>query len=486
MPEAAVSPHIFVVFGGTGDLMRRKLLPSLYQLARQGRLGDSYKILGIAREKEIDNDEYRSRAAAALKEFLPDSEADAPEWCDSCLHYQSIGDASEADYQRIREYIENLEQEYDLPGNRTFYLALPPSVFASTINGLGEAGLSSSPGWTRLVIEKPFGKDLASAVELNETVHAHFDESQIYRIDHYLGKETVQNMMVFRFANPLFESVWNRDRVKDVQITVAESVGVGTRAGYYDKAGALRDMIQNHLTQLLTLTAMESPARMDADAVRDEKVKVLKSLKPISEDDVVFGQYAAGHVNDETMRGYLHEDGVAPGTETETFVALKLNIENWRWQGVPFYLRTGKRLETRTTRIVINFKRPPVALFEPFDAVDVTPNAIILTLQPDEGFEISFEVKSPNLSTEIESKRLGFKYSDEFGRLPDGYETLLHDVLTNDQTLFVRSDEVEESWKLYTPVLETAREVHPYRAGTWGPKAADQLLVNGGSKWRDL
>ncbi|NND70711.1 MAG: glucose-6-phosphate dehydrogenase [Rhodothermales bacterium] len=480
--ESHVDPHVFVVFGGTGDLMRRKLLPSIFRLGEQDRMGPKYKVLAIAREKDISNEQYRERARTALEEFVPESK-DAKQWCDSCLHYQTIGDASPADYKRIKEYIEQLESEYELPGNRSFYLALPPGVFVSTIEGLGESGLNRSDGWTRLVIEKPFGRDLESAIELNRIVHKHFDESQVYRIDHYLGKETVQNMMVFRFANPIFESVWNRDRVKDVQITVAESVGVGTRAGYYDQAGALRDMIQNHLTQLLTLTAMESPVSLKADSVRSEKVKVLQAIAPIREEDVVFGQYSAGHVRDETVKSYLHEDGVVPGSNTETFVALKLHIENWRWQGVPFYVRTGKRMKQRLTQITVNFKRPPVTLFEPFDSAKVSPNAIVLTLQPDEGFDLRFEVKSPNETALIQSKKLSFQYAEEFGRLPDGYETLLHDILTNDQTLFVRSDEVEHSWELYEPLLELDVNVYPYRAGGWGPSASDQLLERGDDAW---
>jgi glucose-6-phosphate 1-dehydrogenase len=404
------------------------------------------------------------------------------EWCSKCLVYHSIGDQKEEDFEALRRRISDLETERSLPGNRVFYLALGPAAFPGTITGLGEAGLNRSAGWTRLVIEKPFGRDRATAHALNETVHRHFNEHQVYRIDHYLGKETVQNLLVFRFANVLFESVWNRDRLKNVQITVAEELGVGSRAGYYDRAGALRDMVQNHLTQLLTLTAMEAPAAFDADAIRDEKVKVLRSIERLSPSDVVFGQYAAA-ADASAQRGYLREEGVDPHSSTETFVALRLRINNWRWQGVPFYLRTGKRMAQRITQIVVTFREPPVYLFDPFPACRLHSNALVLTLQPNEGFALRFDVKEPGQDMALQTQSLRFRYEEVFGSLPDGYETLLHDVLTDDQTLFVRADEVEQSWALYEPLLELPIPRYAYESGDWGPQEVHQLLAEYGHRW---
>ncbi len=473
MPDPHVEPHLFVIFGATGDLMRRKLLPALYKLADKGRFGEPFKILGIARDANLDDASFRQWARKVLREAGLNNPNEIGRWCDRCLHYQPIGAGDEKVFHALRERIEALEQAHHLPGNRTFYLALPPRAFAPTIEGLGEAGLNRSPGKTRLVIEKPFGRNLATAQALNRLLHRYFDESQIYRIDHYLGKETVQNLMIFRFANPIFESLWNRDRVDSVEITVAETVGVEKRAGYYDHAGALRDMAQNHLTQLLTLISMEAPVAFDADAIRDEKVKVLRATLPLDRSEVVFGQY----------EGYRNEPGVAPDSNTETFVALGLHIENWRWQGVPFFLRTGKKLARRLTQIVVRFRRPPVALFEPYPDCRVHANALILRLQPDEGFELCFEVKSPVEGITMETQRLHFRYDEAFGPLPDAYETLLLDVVTNDQTLFVRADEVEASWRLYDPLLEERPPVHPYEPGSWGPPEADHLLERTGRRW---
>jgi glucose-6-phosphate 1-dehydrogenase len=352
---------------------------------------------------------------------------------------------------------------------------------------LGKAGLNRSIGWTRLVIEKPFGRDLASAHRLNETVHEYFKERQVYRIDHYLGKETVQNLLAFRFGNALFESVWNRDHIKSVQITVAEELGIEGRAGYYEKAGALRDMVQNHLTQLLTLTAMEAPAAFEANAIRFEKIKVLRSILPISDKHVVFGQYAAGKGEDAALAGYRQEPNVAPRSQTETFVALRLDIENWRWEGVPFYLRTGKRMARRVTEIAIHFRHPPVALFRKFNGSNPHTNALVITLQPDEGFELSFEVKAPGEGFNLQTQRMAFRYADMFGTLPDGYETLLMDVIEGDQTLFVHAEEAEASWALYSPLLEKKLPRHPYPAGSCGPKAADEMGTAGcGTDWRKV
>ena len=474
-----VEPHIFIVFGGTGDLMRRKLLPALRHLASRGHLGKRFVILGVARNAELDDESFRALAREALAAApSPANEADG-KWCAECLFYQTIGKGTQENFRALAARIKELEQGHKLPGNRAFYLALGPGAFSPTITRLAEAGLNHSPGWTRLVIEKPFGRDLASAKELNQLVHRHFQESQIYRIDHYLGKETVQNLLAFRFANALFESVWNRDRVESVEITVAESLGIGTRAGYYESAGALRDMVQNHLTQLLTLAAMEVPAAFEADAIRDEKVKVLRSISPIRKEGVVLGQYDSGKIDGEAVPAYLEEPGVAPDSRTESFAVLRLEIGNWRWQGVPFYLRTGKRMAERVSRIEVRFRRSPVTFFQPFDGCNVHSNALVITLQPDEGFDLHFEVKSPGQSMDLKTHRLSFRYEEAFEPLPDGYQTLLLDILTGDQTLFVRDDEVEASWRLYTPLLDQNLPVSPYTAGSWGPSEAERLLGGG-------
>ena len=474
-----VEPHIFIVFGGTGDLMRRKLLPALRHLASRGHLGKRLVILGVARNAELNDESFRALASAALAAApSPAYEADG-KWCAECLFYQTIGKGTQENFRALAARIKELEKGHKLPGNRAIYLALGPGAFSPTITRLAEAGLNRSPGWTRLVIEKPFGRDLASAKELNQLVHRHFEESQIYRIDHYLGKETVQNLLAFRFANALFESVWNRDRVESVEITVAESLGIETRAGYYESAGALRDMVQNHLTQLLTLAAMEVPAAFEADAIRDEKVKVLRSISPIRKEGVVLGQYDSGKIDGEAVPAYLEEPGVAPDSRTESFAALRLEIGNWRWQGVPFYLRTGKRMAERVSRIEVRFRRSPVTFFQPFDGCNVHSNALVITLQPDEGFDLHFEVKSPGQSMDLKTHRLSFRYEEAFEPLPDGYQTLLLDILTGDQTLFVRDDEVEASWRLYTPLLDQPLPVSPYTAGSWGPSEAERLLGGG-------
>ncbi|MBI3988756.1 MAG: glucose-6-phosphate dehydrogenase [candidate division NC10 bacterium] len=486
MPGAPVEPHLFIVLGGRGDLMRRKLLPALARLILQGFLKEDCQVLGAARSPELDDGKFRALAREALAAADLFADDQIARWCDECLHYQPIGRGGTEDYRSLAARVEALERAYCLPGNRVFYLAMPPAAFPNAITGIGETRLNRGPGWTRLVIEKPFGRDLASAQELNRLIHRFFDESQIFRIDHYLGKETVQNLLVFRFANAIFESLWNRDRVESVHITVAENLGVEKRADYYEQAGALRDIVQNHLTQLLTLVAMEVPAAFEADAIRYEKVKVLRSISPIRPEDVVFGQYERAPMDDGDVPGYREEPGVAPDSTTETFVALRLEIANWRWQGVPFYLRTGKRLPRRLTQIVVTFRYPPVSLFRPFDACEIHANVLIITIQPDEGFDLSFEVKAPGQPITLLTQRLHFRYAEAFGPLPDAYETLLLDILTGDQTLFVHADEVEASWRLYTPLLEQKPPVHPYPARTWGPVAADHLLAREGRQWLNL
>ncbi|MEO7403717.1 MAG: glucose-6-phosphate dehydrogenase, partial [Burkholderiales bacterium] len=361
--------------------------------------------------------------------------------------------------------------------NHVLYLALPPTAFSPTIEGLGRAGLHRSAGWTRLVIEKPFGHDLGSALTLNAHVHKYFDEAQVYRIDHYLGKETVQNLLAFRFGNALFESAWNRDHIKSVQIAVAEELGIEQRADYYEHTGALRDMVQNHLTQLLTLIAMEVPAAFEADSIRFEKVKVLRAVAPIGNHAVVFGQYAAGKLGRKKLSSYRDEPDVAARSKTETFVALRLELGNWRWQGVPFYLVTGKRLARRATEITIKFRSPPVALFRSLDGCATHTNVLVITLQPGEGFNLSFEVKSPGDQFTLQTQHMDFRYADAFGpRLADGYETLLLEIVEGDQTLFVHADEAEASWKLYSPLLRRRLPLQFYAAGSTGPAAAHRLM----------
>lgn len=483
MSRPGTEPHLFVVLGGTGDLMRRKLLPALFHLSRQGFLAGPARVLGVGRETDMDDESFRALSREALVDGGFDLEA-ADHWCETRLHYQPLQDPG--GYRALSARVRELEAEAGLPGNRIFYLALPPRAFPRAIEGLGEGELNRSPGWTRLVVEKPFGRDAGSARELNAHVHRHFDESQVYRIDHYLGKETVQNLLVFRLGNQIFESLWNRDRVDNVQITVAEDLGVGQRAGYYDRAGALRDMAQNHLAQLLTLTAMEPPVTFQADAIRNEKVKVLAAVRPPGPGDVVFGQYAAGQVGTGPVPGYRDEPEVAPGSGTETYLGLRLHLDSWRWQGVPFYLRTGKRLARKWTSIAVTFRDPPVCLFRGLAGCDVRSNVLLITLQPDEGVTLRFEVKSPGKPLSIQSQELGFRFHDAFGELRDAYETLLLDILQGDQTLFVRADETEASWELYDPLLRLEREPAPYPAGSWGPEEADALLEEDGRHWVPL
>ncbi len=464
--------------------MRRKLLPSLFRLATNGSLPANCQVLGVARDRTLTDAQFRAWARKAIAEAgLSEKSA---RWCDSCLHYQSVDPASGEDYRALGARIESLEAKRGTgskAANRILYLALPPQAFEGTIDSLGKAGLNKSKGWTRLVIEKPFGRDLPSALALNTLVHRYFAESQIYRIDHYLGKETVQNLLAFRFGNALFESAWNRDHVKSVQISVAEQTSIGSRAGYYEHTGALRDMVQNHLTQLLALTAMEVPAEFAADSIRFEKVKALRSVAPIAKDAVVFGQYARGMEGRKKLPGYLDEPGVAADSRTETYVAMRLELQNWRWQGVPFYLRTGKSMPRRSTRIVIDFRKPPVALFRSMDGRGPRRNRLAINLQPEQGFDLSFEVKSAGDRFTLQTERMQYRYPPESDSLWDGYETLLLEVLRGDQTLFVHADETEASWRLYGPLLKRRAKPHPYAAGSWGPAAADRLMAASGGDW---
>lgn len=446
--------------------MSRKLLPALYKLSKQGWMEPLTKILAVARSREFDDSHYRDWATEQIHLSEPDGKGDIRDWCGKHLYFQSIRGGQTGDYRSLSKRLADLEKRHELPSNRIFYLAIPPSALESTVLGLGQAELNRSGGWVRLVIEKPFGSDLPSAIVLNQSLHRYFDESQVYRIDHYLGKETVQNLLIFRFANPVFESVWNRDRVQSVDIVVAEDLGVESRVSYYEQVGALRDMVQNHLTQLLCLTAMEIPAALDADSIRDEKVKVLKSIALPDFEDAVFGQYS----------GYLQEVGVRADSKTPTYAAIRLEVNNWRWQGVPFLLRTGKRLSRRLTQISVRFRCPPVQLFHPYQCSEITSNRLVITLQPEEGFDLHFEVKSPGQEIELQTQRLHFRYAEAFGPLPEAYETLLLDVMSGDQTLFVRGDEVEGAWKVYSPFLEQDPEVYSYQAGSWGPAKTESLV----------
>ena len=481
MPRAGTDACVFVMFGATGDLMRRKLLPALFQLSRDRLLPAGCQILGVARDPAQTDTGFRAQMRAALADA--GLAADSAHWCDDCLHYQAVDPSRHGDYVALGKRIECIESARGLQGNRVLYLALPPAAFPGSIEALGRAGLNHSRGWTRLVIEKPFGHDFVSARHLNALVHACFSEEQVFRIDHYLGKETVQNLLAFRFGNALFESVWNRDHIRSVQITVAEELGVENRAAYYEMAGALRDIVQNHLTQLLTLIAMEVPVAFEAGSIRFEKIKVLRSIAPILSGQAVFGQYAAAAGNGSTMRGYRDEPGVAADSTVDTFVALRLEIENWRWQGVPFYLQTGKRLSRRVTQIRIEFRSPPIALFRAVDGCSPQPNVLTITLQPDEGVELSFGVKVPGERMLLKTQRMTFRYAAEFGAPSTGYETLLRDVVQGDQTLFVHAEEAELAWGLYAPLLERRDTPHPYPAGSWGPPAADALLRPADQAW---
>jgi glucose-6-phosphate 1-dehydrogenase len=473
-----LDPHVFVILGATGDLTSRKLVPALHRLVE--RRDVQTVVLGAA-TSDFDDTSFRSDLGAAMSEAGIDA-ADAAAWCATNVHYERID--RDGGYDALKDRIEAVERAHGLPGNRIFYLALPPAVFPPAIERLGAAGLAEGPGWTRLVVEKPFGRDLESATALNETVHHHFTEEQVYRIDHYLGKETVQNLLVFRFTNPLFEASWNRDRIDRVEITVSEAIDVGDRGRYYDSAGAVRDMLQSHLTQILTLVAMEAPPAADAGHIRAEKVKVLQSIHGLDADGVVLGQYTAGEVGGEPVPAYRTLDGVDGESDTPTYAAVRLHIDNWRWQGVPFYLRAGKAMERRVTEVAVSFRRPPVCYFHAVpDACVDHSDVLYLTLQPEEGFSLEIEVKEPGNTTRLRTIPLRFSYSEAFGEIPEAYETLLEDIIEGDQTLFVRADEVEQSWRLFTPIVHAALPVDHYPAGTWGPPRARSLLGDDVANW---
>jgi glucose-6-phosphate 1-dehydrogenase len=495
--KQSLEPCVMVIFGSTGDLTHRKLLPALYNLALEHPLPAGFSVVGFAR-RPYDDDIFRKQALDSVNEFSRQKPVNPQVWDSFAegLHYLQSNFTDPAGYEKLAELLNKLDQDRGTSGNRIFYLSTPPSQYPEIIQNLGAAGLNKNrKGWTRIIIEKPFGHDLASAHELNRQVAKVFREEQVYRIDHYLGKETVQNILVFRLANGIFEPVWNRRYVDNVQIMVAENIGIEGRGGYYEESGAIRDMIQNHMLQLLTLVAMEPPIAFDANAVRDEKVKVLHALQPLAGKDVstntVRAQYAPGWVNGKLVTGYLEENGVSPTSNTETYVAMKLFIDNWRWAGVPFYLRTGKHLPKRVTEIAIQFKSAPLMLFKKSDAQSqVEPNVLTLRIQPDEGISLKFGAKVPGTDMQIRAVNMDFFYGSSFVReQPEAYERLLLDCMLGDSTLFTRRDEVEAQWTFIQGILdgwknETTSTVQTYESGTWGPQAADEFIWRDGYRWR--
>jgi glucose-6-phosphate 1-dehydrogenase len=497
MGDAAASvadPVTVILFGASGDLAKRKVIPAMYDLAIHGALGPRYAIVGYARTPMSD-DSFRKLAGEAAKSISEVGPIDPNKWNQfaSNLHYQAGEYGKPEDYAKLIRCLQELESQKDIGGNQLFYLSTPPEVYPQIVKELGRAGLSrprSPENWVRIIIEKPFGRDLASAKELNKIVLSVFEESQVYRIDHYLGKDTVQNLLVLRFSNGIFEPLWNRNYVDHVQITAAETLGVERRGGFYETAGALRDMIQSHVLQLTSLVAVEPPAQFDATAVRNEKIKILQSIRPFDlgmvAQWVLRGQYGPGVIDGKSFPGYRQEPGVNATSRTETFVAMQLLIDNWRWAGVPFYLRTGKRLAKRSTEIVIQFKRAPHIVFRDRAVED---NRLILNIQPDEGISFSFGAKRPGTDMGIGHVSMDFSYREAFG---DGarsaYATLLGDCVRGDATLFDRADSVEAAWALVDPILDVwsaakTASVPQYPAGSWGPRESDILLERDGRRW---
>ena len=494
-------PCAMVIFGASGDLTARKLIPALFYLSRERMLPAGFSVIGCARTPKTD-EEFRAEMSAGVKKFLHlTAESDAfLEGFGKGLYYIADDFSRPAAYQKLKARLEQLGQERGTGGNRLFYLSTPPSFFPVTVKHLGAAGLAKpkEPGntWTRMIVEKPFGTSLASALELNQTVTNVFDEDQVYRIDHYLGKETVQNLLVFRFANGIFEPFWNRRYIDHVQISVAEELGVENRGAYYEESGLLRDMIQNHVLQLLSLVAMEPPATFKAGATRDEKAKVLRALRPIPidqvQDFVVRGQYAEGYVGGKKVPAYRTEPKVSPTSTTETYAAFKFFIDNWRWADVPFYLRSGKRLPKRVSEITIQFRRVPHLLFRGAGAEGIEPNILSIRIQPNEGISLKFCAKLPGATMQIRPVEMEFRYGESFGAAPPtAYETLLLDCMLGDATLFNRDDGVELSWELVDPILDRWKMDGPagltfYPAGNWGPAEADAFIERDGRQWQRL
>ena len=486
-------PAVMVIFGATGDLSGRKLLPALYNLARQRSLPAGFAVVGAAMT-EMSDGGFRKHAAQKIRQFsrtqpIDDRVLDA---LLSSLHYVTVDFGRLEDFKALGTKLDELDAANHVPGNRIFYCATPPPTYQTIALQLQAAGLNKGEGFHRIVVEKPFGSDLQSARELTQTLQKVFTEDSVYRIDHYLGKETVQNILAFRFANSIFEPVWNSNLIDSVQITVAEEIGIENRGAYYDRAGALRDIIQNHGLQLVTLTAMEPPLAFEAAAVRDEKVKVLRSIRPLIGEDIeqstVRGQYTHGWVLGEHVAGYREEKNVAPDSQTETYAALRLFVDNWRWAGVPFYIRAGKRLPKRITEIRVQFKRPPHLTFGRDAMKEVDPNAITLRIQPEEGISLKFGAKVPSAGLRIRSVTMDFQYVTSFlVEAPEAYERLLLDCMIGDPTLFTRADEVEAAWTLVDPIENAWRDGRPrlqtYAAGSWGPDAAAELLHADGREW---
>lgn len=486
-------PCVFVLFGGSGDLTKRKLIPALFNLVKAKLLPDAFAVIGVAVD-DFDAQSFRKQ----VSEFLPKNDESCLSWLQSRLFYERGDFADPNTFSRLRDRLAAIDTERQTDGNYLFYLATAPKFFGMIVQQLGRAELSRQENghWRRVVIEKPFGQDLDSAKALNREIKSVLQENQIYRIDHYLGKETVQNIMVFRFDNAIFEPIWNRRYIDHVQITNAETVGVERRGAYFDNAGTLRDMVPNHVMQLLSLTAMESPVSFSADAVRNEQAKVLHSLLPLNSEDVlqysVRGQYGEGFVCDERVPRYRSEPGVNPESRTETFVALKLNIDNWRWAGVPFYFRTGKRLAQRHTEIAIQFKNTPFELFRNSPLHKTHTNTLVIQIQPVEGISLSFGAKIPGPVLRVGSVDMSFEYSRYFGtEAYTGYEVLLYDCMIGDATLFQRADMVEAGWTVIDPVLDVWKALPPrrfpnYASGSWGPPESDQLMHADHREWRKI
>jgi glucose-6-phosphate 1-dehydrogenase len=468
-------PQIIVVFGASGDLARRKILPALYSLSRKGHLPERHHIIGYARS-EMDTEKFREFAREAVEEFRPGF-LDEESWQAFCESLEYVrGPYSEpGGMLHLCHRMKELDDELGTEGRRLFYLAIPPSVFADTVRRIGEC----DPGpQARVVIEKPFGRDLQSARELDQVLHSVFDEPQIFRIDHFLGKETVQNILVFRFANSLFERVWNRDAIDHIQLTVAESLGMEGRGSYYEESGASRDMLQNHLLQILSFLTMEPPRAWEAEAIRDEVVKVLRTLAPFEPGECVRGQYVRGTIDGERVPGYLEEEGVAPDSENETFVAVRAHIDNWRWADVPIYLRTGKRMARRATQVVVALREAPAYLFDDVGIPRLPANHLHLRIQPDEGISLAFQAKEPGAGVSVKTVRMEFTYGGSFLNEPaEAYERLILDAMVGDHLLFIREDAVERSWEIVKPLLSKPGPLHFYRAGTMGPTEADELIA---------